>query len=409
MQNLIVSQQTGSTTRESVRLHYLDWLRVIAILGVFLFHALHPFDLADWHIKNAQTSLAVTAVYAFLAPWGMPFFFLIAGTGSWFALRRRTAHEYAAERFKRLFIPFVAGVILLAPGMLYLEWSHKTQTGVLTISFEEFLVNRIPGLTPEWFGALGYHLWFLGFLFSFALVTLPLFRWLKGESGQRVVSGLARLFERRGGMFMLVFPLLPFQLGLRAFFPEEHSWADFFYLMGFFILGYVLCADARFTQAIRRDRWILCGIGLVTTVTLVAMVLSNDALVMQAGRTLWGCVFWSLITVNAVCWSLFTLFIGMRFLDFTNRWLEYGQEAVLPFFVFHQPVIMLIAFFVVQWDAGIPVKLPVVVLGSFAVTIGLYELVIRRIKPLRAMFGMKAGRLAVAQVGTFSSLAPNSR
>jgi len=80
-----------------VRLYYLDWLRVIAILGVFLFHAVHPFDLSDWHIKNAEQSMAVSVVLGLLFPWGMPFFFLIAGTGSWFALRRRTAGQYVGE------------------------------------------------------------------------------------------------------------------------------------------------------------------------------------------------------------------------------------------------------------------------------------------------------------------------
>lgn len=84
------------------------------------------------------------------------------------------------------------------------------------------------------------------------------------------------------------------------------------------------------------------------------------------------------------------LYVGMRFLDFSNRWLRYGQEAALPFFVLHQPVIILIAFFVVQWNADILVKLPVVVLSSFVITIGLYELIVRRINPLRMAFGMKS-------------------
>ncbi len=78
------------------------------------------------------------------------------------------------------------------------------------------------------------------------------------------------------------------------------------------------------------------------------------------------------------------LFVGMRFLDFSNRWLRYGQEAALPFFVLHQPVIIVIAFFVVQWNADIRVKLPVVVLSSFVVSIGLYELIVRRIQPTPA-------------------------
>ena len=393
------SPQTDIATEKSVRLHYLDWLRVIAILGVFLFHALHPFDLADWHIKNAQTSFEVTLIYAFLAPWGMPFFFLIAGTGSWYALRRRTPREYACERFKRLCIPFICGVILLAPLMLYLEWRHKTQTGILEIPFSEFLANRIPGFTPEWFGALGNHLWFLGFLFCFALLTLPLFSWLRGESGKRIVSTMARLIGQRGGFLLLVLPLVLVQFGLRPFFPDEHDWADFCYLMCFFVLGYVFCADERFGQAIRRDWWIALIGGVATFVAIAVMAISAEELnVPAAPLTLRDHAFWFLVTVNGVCWTVFFFFVGMRFLNFSNRWLQYGQEAVLPFFMLHQPVIMIIAFFVVLWDAGILVKLPVVLLGSFAATIGLYEVVIRRIAPLRAVFGMAPKRQDRAQV-----------
>jgi glucans biosynthesis protein C len=56
--------------------------------GVFLFHAVHPFDLTAWHIKNAERSAVVTFFIAFRFPWGIPFFFLLAGAGSSFALRR---------------------------------------------------------------------------------------------------------------------------------------------------------------------------------------------------------------------------------------------------------------------------------------------------------------------------------
>lgn len=389
VQDSVLASRTEHATPNPVRLHYLDWLRVVAILGVFLFHAVHPFDLTDWHIKNAQTSLAITFIYAFLAPWGMPFFFLIAGTGSWYALRRRTPGQYARERFSRLLIPFVVGCLLLSPIVLYLEWSHQTQTGVLSGSFTEFLGDRIPGFTPQWFGAFGYHLWFLGFLFCFALLTLPLFSWLKGQPGRRFIAAMARLAEYRGSFLLLVLPLLAVQFGLRRFFPEEHNWADFLYLMYFFVLGHVLCADERFTRAVRRDWWVALIGGVAAFAAVTIMALSGDEIdVPEAPRTLGDHGFWALVTLNALCWTAFFLFVGMRFLNFSNRWLQYSQEAVLPFFVLHQPVIVVIAYFVVQWDAGIPVKLAAVMLGSFAATVGLYELAIRRMGPLRAMFGM---------------------
>jgi len=59
--------------------------------------------------------------------------------------------------------------------------------------------------------------------------------------------------------------------------------------------------------------------------------------------------------------------------------------------VVHQPAILAIAYFVVQWQAPIAVKLPVVVLGAFLLSIGLVELVIKRVGFLRLIFGMKAG------------------
>lgn len=65
---------------------------------------------------------------------------------------------------------------------------------------------------------------------------------------------------------------------------------------------------------------------------------------------------------------------------------------IMPFFLFHQPVIIIIAFYVVQWEASILVKLLTVVLGSFVVSLGLYELLVRRIKPVQALFGMKPSK-----------------
>jgi hypothetical protein len=108
------------------------------------------------------------------------------------------------------------------------------------------------------------------------------------------------------------------------------------------------------------------------------------------------------VVLSSWCWTIFFLFVGMRFLDFSNRWLDYGQEAILPFFVFHQPLIMILAYFIVQWQASLIVKLLLVVLGSFAFTLGIYEGLIRRIDFLRLIFGMKVRRLARAAYETSS-------
>ncbi len=391
MQGQVVSQQTETIAPRAVRLHYLDWLRVLATLGVFLFHALDVFSPFGFEISNAETSDVIAIILAFFFPWGMPLFFLVSGVGSWFALRRRSAGQFTRERTLRLLVPFFTGTLLLGPVQLYLAWSHRSQTGVFIGSFADFLVDRLPRFGPKLFGTFGYHMWFLGFLFAFSLLALPLFTWLKGGAGRRVVSRLAGLCERRGGILLFFLPIAVVRLGLQPFFPELQDWADFFSYGLFFILGYLLFTDERFLRAIRRDWLILLAAGIAATLGTMAIGMSQESFDLQkAPRTFWELFMWLLIAVCGWCWTAFMFFIGMRYLDRDSGVLRYGQMAILPFFVVHQPVILAIAYFVVQWDLGILPKLLIVVLGSFIVSLGIYQLLVRRIPLLRVMFGMKA-------------------
>ncbi len=395
MQNSDIASSHDRPEQKSVRLHYLDWLRVLAILGVFLFHAVHPFDATAWHIKNAEQSLVVTLVFViFLYPWGMPMFFLLSGAGSWFALRLRTWQQYANERVMRLFVPFLVGSLLFSLFQAFLEWSHKTQTGIFAGPFSEFVINHgigyQPGFGPRIFAWLGYHLWFLGFLFAYALIALPIFLWLKRNGGQRFVGWLARICERRGGLLLFILPLILVQILLRPFFLAEHDWADFAFTLIFFIAGYILYTDQRFLQAVRRDRFVHLAIGIASTLFFFAIGAAGVAMDWAVAiGTPEFFLLWIVFSVNSWCWTLFVLNVGMRSLDFTNKWLQYGQQMIMPFFLVHQPVIITIAFFVVQTDLSLTVKLLMVVSSSFIVSLGLYELVIKRIPVTRSLFGMK--------------------
>jgi glucan biosynthesis protein C len=392
MESRGVSPQADPTPGVPVRLHYLDSLRVLAVFMVFLFHSSMPFTLGGADIVNAETSLVASIFFtAFLAPWGMPFFFLLAGAGIWFALQRRTARQFAGERFRRLLIPFLVGCALFTPLQALFEWMFRVRVGTYEGSYLHFLfVERFNGLNPTIFDWLGYHLWFLGYLFILSLLLLPLFEWLKGGADRRFVAWLARLCERRGGILVFILPLLVIQLGLRPFFPVERHWADFFYYATFITAGYLIYADERFLRAVRRDRWLVLAVGIVALLGLMATVALGEAETLFSTPSNPGFFpFWACAVVDAWCWSVVMLYVGMRFLDFSNRWTRYGQEAILPFYALHQPAIYAIAFYVVQWQAGITVKMLAVVLASFIVTIGIYELLVRRLAPLRAVFGMK--------------------
>lgn len=382
--------QTSAGTAGRARLYYLDWLRVIAILGVFLIHVSDVFNDINFEIKNAEQSGTITIIQGFFFPWGMPLFFLLAGAGSYFALRRRTAGEFTRERTLRLLVPFFTGTLLLGPIQIYLSWRHRIATGMTDWTLAEFVAERFARIGPKLFGALGYHMWFLGFLFAFSLLALPLFVWLKGEMGRCAIARLAHWCEHRGGILLFILPLVAVRLLLQPLFPIEHDWGDFFYYGMFFLLGYLVYADERFTAAIRRDGGLLFGVGLAATLAFGTLILALGSLDLEAGaRTFPEFLFWALVATAGWCGTAFMLYIGMRFLDRDNRALRYGLEVLLPFFVLHQPVIIVIAYFLVPWSLGLLPKLLLLLLTSFVITLGLCELVIRRVRVLRLLLGMK--------------------
>ncbi len=42
------------------RRHDIDWLRVLAMLSIFLFHCARFFNYEDWQVKNNQLDLGLS-------------------------------------------------------------------------------------------------------------------------------------------------------------------------------------------------------------------------------------------------------------------------------------------------------------------------------------------------------------
>lgn len=374
------------------RLVYLDWLRVIAMLGVFLIHVTDVFNTVGFEIKNAQQSEVITIVQGFMFPWGMPLFFFVSGAGSYFALRHRTAGQFTRERTLRLLVPWLTGTLLLGPVQLYLSWRHRLATGVTTQTLAQFVAERFAQPGPKWTGAIGYHMWFLGFLFLFSLLALPLFVWLRGPAGRRAVGRLAAFCQRRGAILIFIAPLLVVRLALQPFFPVQHDWADFIVYGLFFVLGYLIFADDRFLAAIRRDWAILLVTGLVTSLGFGLLILATNGFDLEkAPATVAQFAIWMLVAAAGWCGTALMLVVGMKWLNRGGAGLRYSLEVLLPFFVIHQPVIIVISYFVVQWNLGLWPKLLIVLLSSFAITLALCEWVVRPVPVLRLLFGMKEG------------------
>ena len=69
--------------------------------------------------------------------------------------------------------------------------------------------------------------------------------------------------------------------------------------------------------------------------------------------------------------------------------MKYAGEASYPVYILHQTVIVVLGVYVVQWDAGVPVKFAVIVLGSLVATTAIYDLLVKRTNITRFLFGMR--------------------
>lgn len=379
-------------TPHTARLHYLDWLRVLAVVGVFYAHTINIYDMLYWHIRGGAQNTGLMVLVVFGTQWGMSLFFFLAGASAWFALASRTTGQFISERFKRLIIPFIVGFILLSPPQAYLfAISQGTYHGSFLQFIPYFFEHIQISWNPQWIAAYGYHLWFLAFLFFVSLLTLPILLLLRRKRGLDFIAWLASFCSKPAGLFVFVVPIALIQIALRAPFPGYQGWADFFIWLAVYMYGFMLLANKRFTVAIQQQGKLALFVAIIC---LLIMVVANFAGVLNSWDNITnytpGYVLYQILR-SLTTWSLmiFVLYFGMRFLNFKNNVIDYANDAVLPFYVLHHPVIVVIAFYTIPWDISLGIKFFFVSTAALIATLLLYELLIRRWKVTRALFGMK--------------------
>jgi peptidoglycan/LPS O-acetylase OafA/YrhL len=383
------SPAVSGSLMESKRLYYIDWLRVIATIGIFLFHNSRAYDYGDWSIKNAQTTLVATQFVEFMNIWMMPLFFVLSGVSVYYSLKSRNGSGFLKERFFRIMIPWlVTGIFIMAPPQVYLE---RLSHGQFNGNFFQFLPHYFDGLYGFGgnFAWMGMHIWYLMYLSVFSVILLPFFlpRIRTGVSPARSIAAklgkpwiLPLLFVPVG-----LASLLSSAIGL-AFTEQFGSWDILSYIV-FFILGYLIFANEAIQEAIRKEGgWFLVAAVAFSAVQLLLKFYVRPSFYEDIDIRLlatWG-------------WIVGLLWLGGRLLNFTNHVLAHVSEMVLPFYILHQTVIVFFAYFIVQTQLAIPFKYGITAVISFIVIIILYELLVRRVGILRFLFGMK--RKAVARV-----------
>jgi surface polysaccharide O-acyltransferase-like enzyme len=388
------------------RRYDIDWMRVIAMLGVFVLHCTRFFCTEDWHVKapvEQQNDIWAAMRGIFLWLWLMEMFFFAAGFATNYVLRRRTTKQYLVERFKRLVIPlYTVGLFILVVPQAYFE---AVTHGQINGSFWQNLplyYRNLPGalfslpnpLYPLSFVPYGFtgHLWFNQMLIVVTVLTLPVLFFLKSERGLRFIDRLAEWAMRRGGIFLFVIPLFIVRTGLRWIpMTGGRTWGDTLWYALYFIYGYIVAGDDRFTASIKRHGWFCLPMWFVFFLGLAGtalFALGFDGGIPGQGLSLGYFLYeiaWSVSSWSAM---VFLLSLAAKHLNFTNKFLAYSNEAVLPFYLFHQTVILIVGWFIVPLEMGVLAKFLLIAVISFPTILLLYEVFVRRINVMRFLFGM---------------------
>jgi len=375
----------------SNRRYELDWLRVLAILVVFLYHSTRFFNLGDWHVKNVDTYVWVEIWNIFATRWMMPLFFIISGASLFYAIGKSGDWKrFYVDKFLRLMIPVLIGSVTFSILQVYLE---RLTHGQFAGSFFSFLPKYFNGVylgigMPGNFAFHGMHLWYLLFLFIYSLMCYRLFTWLKG-SGREFLNRITSFFAMPGLMYLgFPVPLLIMKVLIPPTVLDvgNGGWG-FLYYIWFLISGFIIVSSNRLQQHIMNQRWISFLLGAGLSSAYLYQLFSQSRLVFPAWITDW--IYTLLSFFSAWCWLFAILGFSMRFLAFDRPLLRSANEGVLPFYILHQTVLLCIGYFVMTWEIHDAAKWVIVFISSFIVIITLYTLLIRKFEFCRFLFGMK--------------------
>jgi glucan biosynthesis protein C len=349
----------------TTRRYDIDWLRVIAIGLLLIYHTAIGFQ--SWgimigFIANDKPWPELWIPMTMLNVWRIPFLFFVSGMGMYFAMQHRTWKQLMAERSLRIFLPFVFGAFVIVPlgGLIWRAYYN------FDISF-----SANPG-----------HLWFLGNIFAYVVILSPLFYYLKRNEEGKVVQFIKKLFSTPLGLLVvvaagvvevMVVKPIPFEL-------YAMTWHGFFIGFVCFFFGFCFVLSGRpFWDMLLRWRWLflLAAIGLFI-LRLPAFHFRTEG-------------FQLILESN--CWILSVFAFGHKYLNKTSNTLNYLSEAAYPVYIIHMIVQSLASWLIFKGDMPSGVEFALVLTMTFVGCFTLYEFVIKRINIIRPLFGLKMKRV----------------
>jgi peptidoglycan/LPS O-acetylase OafA/YrhL len=347
------------TTTE--RRYDIDWLRVIAIgllIGYHIGFVFLPWGVFIGFIQNSEPLESLWKPMSMLNIWRIPLLFFVSGMGVCFAIRKRSWKQLILERTRRILLPFVFGIFCIVPLHLFIWQKYYNQDIVYSIQ-------------PS-------HLWFLANIFIYVLVLSTLFFYLKKNTYGSFARLLKNLFNSPVGLLFIIGAFVVEAILIKPESYETYSMTLHGFFLGLlaFLFGFIAVYSGEgFWRTVKRWKWVLL---LLAVALFVVRLIEFDLLAPNY-----------LKAIESNLWIFAVFGFGYTYLNKQSRTLSYLSQAAYPVYILHMIFLYLGSWLLVPLEIPIYLKLLLVVVLTFTGCYVFYELLIRRIRFLRPLFGLK--------------------
>ena len=378
------------------RCYELDWLRIGAVVLLITVHTAGIFDPFPPTAVKGNPNEALKIFAGFVHLWRLALLFIISGAGASFALRRQAGFDFMKMRLRRIGVPLIVGTLFVVPVQLYL-WCSRIYPGRFN-SYLEFYSQMLTAAVhgkiatkPEYL--YWAHLWFLGYLLVYSLVTVPLFLYLRSESGTQLRAAFSRIAQSKGAIFLLILPLWLNELILRPIWPGFdgpnfiNDWANVTSYLIYYVYGFLIYSDQRTRNAVQGWRYQALVFAVLTTILFFVVPVMFPVRAMS--YNLPAMLFLSVRVLNAWFCIVTVFAFGVRFLQHGSRMLSRVNEAVYPVYVIHLPLLSIVAIYVVRLHVPVLVQFAAIVVATIVCSLLVYRIFIEQTNVTRFLFGLK--------------------
>ena len=350
------------------RLHYIDNLRWLTVSILILYHAAIAYN--TWGEANYiffRPVKPIAAVVSFASPWFMPVMFLLAGVSARFSLQKRGYRTFIKERFLRLGIPFVFGLLVIDPILSYVaDVTHNGYSGGYFAHYATCF-TRFTDLTGYDGGFTLGHFWFLGVLMIISLVCCVIIK-LIGDT------------QANGRKAFAVGAVLT--LAAAALFDVDIMGKKVPTYLCVYLLGYYFFSQQSFMQSIKR-----CKIPLAL-LALAANSANTAIFIFICGHS----------ALNNICSYASFIFavpalvlLARDHLDFSNSFSSFNSRVSYVLYILHFPVTILCQYLLDCAGVGYAANFALTLVICYPLTY-LLCFGVDRSRFIRVLFGFKAKR-----------------